>query len=588
MPLVQISGDGKRQGAGPRPAGTAFSVCFRIIWTLIGLWAALSPAGPLAAQDAAPADIDTAQVEQRSNRPPLYDDPATIGPPAWAQGPPDNSAAFLQPFGSNLFSGNFSKSYYDGLSPTYLIKPGDRVVVRMWGAKSFDDVLAVDQQGNLFLPEIGPVPVDGLTQTQLLAAVRDKLSTVFTGNVEVYVNLMNAQPVAVYVTGFVDKPGRYAGGPTDSPLYYMDLAGGINIHQGSYRQVEIRRGNSTLAVLDLYDFILNGNLPNVRLRDGDSIVVRKKGLTVAAAGRLPHPGLYELKADENQGAHLMALASPLNSVSHVSLSGVRQQAPFRTYMTVEDFRGFRLNDNDTVEFHANRQSDVIMVNASGAVLDGSARYPVRRGATLSALLRYVAVDEELANWPAVYLRRQTVAAQQKKSIMDALRRLEQSTLTATSASVEESAIRVQEAKLVQDFIKRAAAIQPNGVVVVSHRGQLNDLPLEDGDTIVIPQKTSVVLVTGEVMLPNSVAYSSKMSLTDYITGAGGFTDRADKGNILVVKPNGEVGPAKTLGLGPGDNLMVMPAYDSKDMQIFKDLTQVIYQIAIAAGVAIGL
>ncbi len=76
----------------------------------------------------------------------------------------------------------------------------------------------------------------------------------------VYVNLINSQPVAIFVTGFVLKPGRYAGGPTDSVLYYLDMAGGIDPERGSYRDVKILRNSKVLSALDLYPFILEGTI----------------------------------------------------------------------------------------------------------------------------------------------------------------------------------------------------------------------------------------------------------------------------------------------------------------------------------------
>ncbi|MDR2726210.1 MAG: polysaccharide biosynthesis/export family protein [Candidatus Adiutrix sp.] len=522
-------------------------------------------------------------------RPELFPSPARDYPPAWAHSPFDGSLKNLRPFGSNLFTGKFATSYFDNLNQEYRITPGDRVAVRLWGAKSFDEILPVDQQGNLFLPEVGPVHVQGLTQDQLTAAVKRQLATVFTGNVDVYVNLLTAQPVAVYVTGFVNKPGRYAGGVTESPLYYLDQAGGVNNLKGSYRRLEIRRGGRALASMDLYGFILNGDLPGVRMEDGDVIVVRQKGPSVAAVGRLPEPALYELAGDRTKGELLVRLASPLNSVTHASISGVRNRAPYRAHLTLDAFRDFVLQDNDTVEFQAAGVGEAIMVNVAGAVGDGaSAHHLVRKGVTLRSLLPYVAVDEATADHASLYLRRPRVAEEQKKAIEDALRRLEQSVLTATSSSAEEAGIRVREAELVSNFVQRASTVQPNGIVVVSRKGEVADLILEDGDTIVIPQKSGVVLVSGEVIMPNSLAWAANMSLKDYIAGAGGYTDRADRGNILAIKPSGEVVSARSAGVGPGDRLLVLPAYDTKNMQLVKDITQVLYQIAVATGVVLRL
>ena len=116
----------------------------------------------------------------------------------------------------------------------YVILPGDRITVRVWGARSYDDVLFVDQQGNIFLPEVGPIRVAGLTQSSLPSSVRAKLASVFPENVEIYVNLQSAQPVAVYVAGNVPNPGRYAGGPPVSYTHldvYKRQAGGRPVRQ---------------------------------------------------------------------------------------------------------------------------------------------------------------------------------------------------------------------------------------------------------------------------------------------------------------------------------------------------------------------
>ena len=196
------------------------------------------------------------------------------GLPAWALNPYQADVAMgLLPYGANLFQGNFASTYGSGMNGEYVILPGDRITVRIWGAKSYDDVLFVDQQGNIFLPEVGPVHVAGLTQAALLNAVRSKLTAVFPENVNIYVNLQSAQPVAVYVAGNVPSPGRYAGGPQDSVMSYLDRAGGILPEQGSYRNIRILRGKQTIGRVDLYKYMQYGELPSIRLKDGDTILV---------------------------------------------------------------------------------------------------------------------------------------------------------------------------------------------------------------------------------------------------------------------------------------------------------------------------
>lgn len=518
----------------------------------------------------------------------------TVAPPAWAQGAYRSSTSIaLRPFASKLFEGRFASTFSDAASGDYVLAPGDRVVVRIWGARSYDDVLIVDQQGNLFIPEVGPVRVAGTKNSGLLSTVRSAISRVYTDNVQAYVSLQSAQPVAVYVTGFVNHPGRYAGGSLDSILSFLDRAGGIDPERGSYRRIEIIRNKKVIADLDLYQFALAGDVTSLRLKDGDVILVKEKGISVSAYGLLREEAVYELtensgsKVKKPLGSGLIELASPLKNVSHVSVSGTRNKAPFNRYFSLDEFKSFALADGDIVEFVADMPGQTIMATVTGAIT-GASRYPIHKTVKLRDLLRRIEVEPELAATDAVYLRRKSVARDQKAVLQDSLRRLEQTALTATSSTPEEAQLRVDEARLIQDFVKRASQLEPDGVIVVSRGTEINDIWLEDGDEVVIPQKTNVVQITGEVVMPKAVAFERGMSLDDYLAAAGGVSSRADEKHILVAKQNGEVGMADRLGISPGDRIMVLPKVDSKGMLLAKDLMQIIYQIAVATKVAVDL
>ena len=181
-----------------------------------------------------------------------------------------------------------------------------------------------------------------------------------------------------------------------------------------------------------------------------------------------------------------------------------------------------------------------------------------------------------------------MAREQKQIIQDSLRRLEQTALTATSSTPEEAKVRAEEAKLVQDFVKRASQVEPDGVIVVSRGGAVSDIWLEEGDEIVIPQRSNVVQVSGEVVMAKAVTYDSRMSLDDYLAAVGGVSVRADDEHILVAKQNGEIGLAEDLGIQPGDRILVLPKVDTKGMLLAKDLMQIVYQIAVATKIAVDL
>ncbi len=519
--------------------------------------------------------------------------------PAWAaKGLPQPQISQLRPFGANLFEGNFTGTRPDSLAPGYLITPGDRIVVRLWGTQNLDDSQVVDHQGNIFIPEVGPVRVGGRAHGDLFNIVKGRVLSVYPSGVEVYTNLMTAQPLVVYVSGFVRKPGRYAGGASDSLLAFIDRAGGIVAEQGSYRNIRVMRGRNEVAAFDLYEFMLEGILPNFQLMENDVVLIEERGPSVAAIGDLRQPARYEYPPAPRvpgvasfsgffSGQELMRVASPLESVAHVVVSGSRNGAPFNAYLTRDDFSSFMLADNDVVEFVSDRQSDSLLVTATGEVI-GEERFPIKKGTTLVSLLNYIAVNQATADIDAVYLRRRSVAEQQRRSIADGLQRLEQAALTATSSSPGEAEIRVREAAMIQDFVRRASLLEPDGVVVVRRNGLFADIMLEDGDIIVVPPKRDVVQISGEVRMPKVVAYGAGSRINDYINAAGGFTRRSDKRNLMLVRPNGEVLAGRNQIVQKGDHIIVLPRHESKNLMLFKDLSQILYQIAIATKVALDI
>ena len=117
--------------------------------------------------------------------------------------------------------------------------------------------------------------------------------------------------------------------------------------------------------------------------------------------------------------------------------------------------------------------------------------------------------------------------------------------------------------MLSSFINRARKVEPEGIVVVGSGGKIADIALEDGDVIVIPEKTDVVMISGEVIMPQAVVWNEDRDMDDYIKSAGGFSNRADSKNLLVVHPDGEVTP-RAKSVQPGDQILVLPRVDSKE------------------------
>ena len=490
------------------------------------------------------------------------------------------------PFGANLFLGGSDAERNDGLNESYLIAPGDKIAVQAWGAIALSETVTVDSQGNVFIPEVGPITVGNTPASKLNALVTSKIEAVYPNNVNVYVNLLTATPVSVFVTGPVLRPGQYAGMASDSLLYFLIRAGGIDSERGSYRHIVILRNNNPVLDVDLYEFLRQGFLPNFSFKDQDVILVKPQGSTVTVEGGVRNPFRFEFSTATALGSELTKYARPLAKISHVGVEGSRSSVPFSVYLAYPRFNSFDLEDGDTVTFNADLKPQVIDILIQGSYL-GPSTYTVKKDTHLQDLLDHVAIDPALADVQSIYIERASVATKQKEMIDQALQRLERSVYTAPASSEGEARIRTEEAGLVSDFVKRAQQIIPKGTVVVSQNGSVANILLEQRDRVVIPQKSDLVQVGGEVLMPQAVVFNPKAKLEDYIAWAGGYTERADIERIAIVHANGLVDFNQKSTLRPGDQLLVLPKVDAKNMQAVKDITQIIYQIAVAAKIALN-
>ena len=499
---------------------------------------------------------------------------------------PQSESGLPPPYGANLFAGGYETERSDGLTDNYLIAPGDKLNIWIWGAVNFSNVVTVDNQGNIFIPDVGPINVKNVAASKVNNLVTSHISEVFTNNVNVYVNLLTATPVSVFVTGPVIRPGQYAGQSSDSVLYFLKRAGGIDSDRGSYRHIKVLRQNRVIQQIDLYEFMQQGKMPKLALKDQDVILVEPQGPMINVAGKVRNPFRFELKNSSALGSELIDYALPLAKVSHVGVIGDRASGPFSVYMPYKDFERIQLSDGDKVLFNDDMHAQVYDVQVMGSYR-GPSYFTVRKETRLHDLLNHIPIDPNMADYGSIYIMRKSVAARQKEMLEDPLNRLERSVFTAPANSDGEASIRTKEADLVMRFVEKARKIQPLGKVVVSDKGVIANILLEQGDQIVIPNKTDLIQVGGEVMMPQAVVYNKSATLEDYVAWAGGFTDRANDQRIAVVHANGLMEFKDGGDVMAGDQILVMPKVDSKMMQSIKDITQVIYQVAVAANVVLN-
>lgn len=489
-------------------------------------------------------------------------------------------------FGSQMFSGRFGTESFSGFNPDYQIAVGDRVSVRMWGAFFFDQVQVVDAQGNIFVPNVGPVSVVSARNADLSKLVESRVKRVFRANVGVYASLDAAQPVKVYVTGFVRAPGLYSGLSSDSVLSFLDRAGGIDPERGSYLKVSILRGGKPKAEFNLYKFLLEGIMPWLQIQDGDTLVVAPRGHTVKVMGDVLNPYIFEFERPQISAIELLSLARARPSATHLSI--VRQVGSERRseYYPIAQARDVVVQDGDDVTVTADKYPGTILIRVEGAQL-GARTIVLPYGSRLQdAVARLTPAPQ--ANVAGLQLFRASVAARQKEMLETSLKSLETYALTSRSATSEEAALRTREADLILQFIERAKRVQPRGQVVLAGRAEASTTLLEDGDILRLPEASNLVLVNGEVLFASAQVFVPNTSAEEYVKRAGGYTQNADKSQLVVVHQDGAVSSALDTTLRPGDEVLVLPRIDTKNIEVTRGITQIVYQLAIAAKVAFGL
>lgn len=500
-------------------------------------------------------------------------------------------------FGANLFTGSFARQGATQFNPDYAVAIGDNIQVRFWGAFQYEATLTVDPKGNIFLPHVGPVQVLGVRNQDLQRIVESAAAKVFRANVFVYASLAAAQPVRIFVGGFVHRPGLYNGTSMDSLLHFLDQAGGIDPERGSFLEVQVKRGSQVRATVNLYEFLLEGRMPVIQLSDGDVIFVTPRQNTVKVSGLAENARRFEFKAAESRTvADLARIAKPLAQATHVRV--VRNTGTIKNveYYPLEDASRVKLENGDELEFTSDRRPGTITVRVEGEH-QSAQEYVLPYGARLGDVIRQIEYSER-SDVQSLQLFRQSVRERQKVMLQTALKSLEAAVLTARSGTSDEARLRKDEAELILQWVERARKIEPIGQVYIAQSGNRDELLLENGDILRVPTKDGLVIVSGEVLFPNAIAYDPALTLDDYIRRAGGYTQNADSARVIVAHRDGsfdEISPGgffrfdngRTV-IRSGDEILVLPKIEVKSRQIAKDITQILFQIAVIAKVVLDL
>ncbi|ECZ3047552.1 polysaccharide export protein [Campylobacter coli] len=491
-------------------------------------------------------------------------------------------------FGAELFNGNFKNYTQRVYNPDYKIAVGDQISLKIWGAVEFEQILVVDSQGNIFIPKVGAVNLLGVKNSALVSVIKAQVNKIYKNNVFVYADMNAYQNVSVFVTGSVNAPGLYQGLSSDSVIQYLDKAGGINLEYGSFRDIQILRNNAVIKKIDLYDFLLKGQMDLFPFRSGDVVLVDNVQSYVFVNGDVQRPFRFELANDIKTLFDLARVAGAKPIVTNAILRsyGNDHKLEVSAYNKMQ-FSKVLLKTGDEVQFNPEYISQNISITVNGEH-SGLKTLVVRKGTTLKDVSRLIVANGQ-SDMNALQVFRKSVAKTQKDLINAQLKELETLALTSPSVTSQGAAIKAEQAKLILEFIQRAKELEPKGQIVIDKPKSYGEVILEEGDTINVPSKNNLIIVQGEVTLPGAFVYNKGEDLKYYINLAGGYGERADTSKVLVIRNNGKAQRySGSVDMMPGDSVLVLPKVESENLQIFSMLTQILYQIAVATNVVLNL
>ena len=173
--------------------------------------------------------------------------------------------------------------------PDYLISAGDEIVLSIWGSVDAELRLFVDRSGRITdAARRGSIMVSGVRYADLPAIISQRVAQTFK-NFQLSVSLGQLRGVRVYVTGFVVRPGAYTVSALSSMANAVVRAGGPSA-SGSFRDIQLRRGNALVSTLDFYDLLLKGDRNSDRLVQADDVIhVGPIGPQVGVIGSVNRP-----------------------------------------------------------------------------------------------------------------------------------------------------------------------------------------------------------------------------------------------------------------------------------------------------------
>lgn len=407
-------------------------------------------------------------------------------------------------FGRNIFNSKnltFAPSQNIATPANYKLGPGDEVIIDIWGANQNTIRQTISPDGYINVDNLGLVYLNGMNVSEADSYLRKELNKIYSGitgndpTSEIKVTLGQIRTIQINVMGEVAVPGTYALSSLSTIFHALYKAGGVS-NLGSLRNISLMRNGKKVANVDIYDFILKGKtMSDVRLQEGDVIIVPPYEMLVDIQGNVKRPMFYEMKNGETVQTLIEYAGNFTGDAYTKNLRVTRQNGQEYQIFTVDniDYSVFKLMDGDVLNI--------------GAMLDRFANRLEIKGAVYR---------------PGIYqfsgqVNTVKLLVEKAEGIMgDAF--LGRAVLHREREDLTKEVIQV-DLKNILNGTKPDIALQRNDVLYIPSIHDLKDL--------------GIITVFGEVARPGDFPFAENTTLEDIIIQAGGLKESASSVRVDV-------------------------------------------------------